>query len=130
MLEYPVGAAFWGLEAAGCAVAGIVDTVPEEEIDLGHNAGDVDAGEVANTSAIIGGGLEARELMLGDLSSADGIVVVGITAGEHVDISVAVIVLIADAEALESGTENGGRQEEGGENGGGWEMHFGLRLVI
>lgn len=69
-------------------------------------------------------------MVFGDLSLADGVVVICITAGEDVDISVGVVVLIANAETLEGGTEDGGREEEGGKDGGSWEKHFELRLVI
>lgn len=117
VLEHPVGAGFWCIEALSCAIAGVVDAVLEEKIDLGHDAGDVDAAEVANASTVIGRCLETGELMLGDLSFADRVVVIGISTWEHVDISVVIIILITDAETLESGTEDGGGEEEGRENG-------------
>lgn len=40
MLEHPVGAGFWCIEALGCAVAGVVDAVLEEQVDLGYDARD------------------------------------------------------------------------------------------
>jgi len=96
---------------------------------LSNNAGDVDTGEVAHAAAVIRGSLEAGELLLSDLSFADGVVVIRITAGEDVDVGVVVAILIAYAETFESGTEDSGGEEEGGEDGSSWEKHFGLRLV-
>jgi hypothetical protein len=129
MLEDPVGAGLGCVETLGCAVAGVVDAILEEEIDLRHDARDVDSAEIADAAAVVGGCLELWELMLGDLAAADGVVVVGVVAGEHVDIGVVIVVLIADAETFEGGAEDGGGEEEGGENGVGCEQHFGLRLI-
>jgi len=76
VLEYPVGAGLGSLEAASCAVAGIVDAVAEEEIDFGDNTSDIDAREVSDTSTLVGRSLEVWELVLGDLPFADGVVVI------------------------------------------------------
>jgi hypothetical protein len=81
VLKHPVSAGFWGVEATSCTIAGTVNAVLEKQVDLSDNAGDVDAGGVAHAAAVIGGSLKAGELVLGDLSSADGVVVVCITAG-------------------------------------------------
>jgi len=118
MLEYPVGAALWAIETLSCAVAGGVDAIFEVEVDHGDDAGDVDALEVAHAAAVVGGGLELGEFGLGDLSLADGPVVVFVCAGEDVDVAVGVIVLVAAAEASQGGSEDGGG-EESREDGGG-----------
>ncbi len=76
VLENPVGAGFWCLEAASCAIAGALDAVTEEEVDLGHDTSDVDATVVADAAAIVGGCLESGEFALGDVSFADGVLVV------------------------------------------------------
>lgn len=76
VLEHPVCAGLGRFEAARCAVACIVYAVLEEQVDLCHNAGDVDAAEVAHASAFVGWGLEAGELVLGDLPFADRVLVV------------------------------------------------------
>jgi len=56
------------------------------QVDHGNDTGDVDALEVSNTSSIVGWSLELRELSLGDLALADGIVIVLVGVGEDVDI--------------------------------------------
>jgi len=99
MLEYPVGAALWAVEALSCAVAGRVDAVFEVQVDHGDNAGDVDAFEVAYAAAVIGGSLQLGEFGLGDFSLADGPVVVFVSVGEDVDVAVGVVVCVAAAEA-------------------------------
>jgi len=76
VLEHPVSAGLGSLEAASCAVAGIVDAVAKEEVDFGDNTGDIDAREVSDTSTVVGRSLEVWELVLGDLPSADGVVVI------------------------------------------------------
>jgi len=55
-----------------------MDSVPEEEIDFSDDAGNIDAREVANAAAVVGGGLEVGELVLRDFAPADGIVVVSV----------------------------------------------------
>jgi len=108
VLEDPVGAGCRGLETALCAVAGIVDSVAEEEIDFGDNTSDIDAGEVSDASTIVGRCLEVGELVLGDLPLADGVIVVLVARWENVDVGVGVVVvLIAYAKALEGGTKDG-----------------------
>jgi len=118
MLEYPVGAALWAVETLSCAVAGGVDAVFEVQVDHGDDAGDVDAFEVAHAAAVVGGRLELGELGLGDLSLADGPVVVFVCAGEDVDVAVGVVAIVAAAEAGQGSCEDGGG-EESRENGGG-----------
>jgi len=118
MLEYPVGAALWAVETLSCAVAGGMDAVFEVEVDHGDDTSDVDALEVAHAAAVVAWGLELRELGLGDLSLADGPVVVFVCAGEDVDVAVGVVVLVAAAEAGQGGSEDGGG-EESREDGGG-----------
>jgi len=129
VLEHPIRAAGGRFEAARCAVAGTMYAVAEKKIDLGDDARHVDTGEVADTSAVIGG-LEVREVVLGDLPFADGVVGVAVAGGEDVDVVVGIVVLITDSEAFEGGAENSGAQKECGEEGGGWEMHFGLDWCI
>jgi len=85
-----------------------VDAVLEEQVDLSHDARDVNAAEVAHASAFVGGGLEAGELVLGDLPSADGVLFVCVISWKHVDVRVVVVILVADAEARESCTKDGG----------------------
>jgi len=118
VLEDPVGAATWAVETLSCAVAGGVDAVFEVEVHHGDDAGDVDALEVADAATVIGGCLELRELGLGDLSLADGPVVVLVCVGEDVDVGVGVVVCVAAAEAVEGSSEDGG-SEEGREDGDG-----------
>lgn len=118
VLEYPVGAGFRAVETLSCAVAGGVDAVFEVEVDHCDDAGDVDALEVADAAAVVGGGLELGEFGLGDFSLADGPVVVFVCAGEDVDVAVGVVVLVAAAEAGQGGSEDGGG-EESREDGGG-----------
>jgi len=118
MLEYPVGAALWAVETLSCAVAGGMDAVFEVEVDHGDDTSDVDALEVAHAAAVVAWGLELRELGLGDLSLADGPVVVFVCAGEDVDVAVGVVVSVAAAEAGQGGSEDGGG-EESREDGGG-----------
>jgi len=74
VLEDPVGAGLWTLEAGNGAVAGRVDAILEEEVDHGHDTSDIDGWEVSHTSSIVGWSLELRELVLGDLALADGVV--------------------------------------------------------
>lgn len=119
MLEDPVGAAGGGFETAGCAVAGGVDAVFVVEVYHGDNTSDINAREVADTSAIIGRGLQTRELMLGNFAFADGIVVVFVSPREDVDILVGVIILIALAKAVERTSKDARSEKDGGENGGG-----------
>ena len=119
MLEHPVGAGCWGLETFGGAVAGVVDAIFVEEVDHGHDAGDVDAGEVADAAAVVRGGLKGRELMFGHFALADGVVVVLVSGREDVDVMVGVIVLVALADALKRSSEDAGCEDESGENGGG-----------
>jgi len=118
MLEYPVGAALWAVETLSCAVAGRVDAVFEVQVDHGDDAGDVDAFEVADTAAVVGGGLELGKFGLCDLSLADGPVVVFVLGGEDVDVAVRVVILVAAAEAGQGSSEDGGG-EESREDGGG-----------
>jgi len=119
MLEHPIGAALWAVETLNCAVAGRVDTVFEKQVDHGDDAGDVDTFEVAHAAAVVGGGLELGELGLGDLSLADGPVVVLVLGGEDVDVGVGVVVCVAAAEASERGCQDGGGGQESREDGGG-----------
>jgi len=114
MLEHPIRTTRRSVEAASGAVAGGMDPVASEEVYLCYDAGDVDAWEVTHAAAIIRGGLELRELVLGDLSAADGVVVVGVASWEDVDVGVGVVVLVTDAEAAEGAAEDGGGEEEGG----------------
>jgi len=118
MLEYPVGAALWAVETLSCAVAGRLDAVFEVQVDHGDDAGDVDAFEVAHAAAVVGGSLELGEFGLGDLSLADGPVVVFVGAGEDVDVAVGVVAGVAAAEAGQGSSEDGGG-EESREDGGG-----------
>jgi hypothetical protein len=118
MLEYPVGAALWAVEALSCAVAGGVDAVFEVQVDHGDDAGDVDTFEVADTATVVVWGLKLGEFGLGDLSLADGPVFVFVGVGEDVDVVVGVVVCVAAAEAGEWGSEGGGG-EESREDGGG-----------
>lgn len=76
VFEDPVGASFGPVETLSCAVAGRVDAIFVIQVDHGHDTGDIDALEVSNTSSIVGWGLELRELPLGDLALADGVVIV------------------------------------------------------
>jgi len=76
VLEHPVGTGLGSLEAASCAVAGIVDAVAEEEIDFGDNTSDIDAREVTDTSTLVGRSLEVWELVLSDPPFADGVIVI------------------------------------------------------
>jgi len=107
VLEDPVRAARGSLEAASGAVAGIVYSVAEEEIDFSNDTSDINTLEVSNASAIVGRRLEVWELVLGDLPFADGVIVVCVASGEHVDVAVGVVTLVANAEALEGGAEDG-----------------------
>jgi len=107
VLEDPVGAGSWMLETGCSAVAGAVDAVLEEEVDGGRDTCDIDAGKVANTPTIVGGGLQVREALLGDLAAADGVVIIFVVAGEDVDVLVGVIVLVADFEGGEGSCDDG-----------------------
>jgi len=118
MLEYPVGAALWAVETLSCAVAGRFDAVFEVQVDHGDDAGDVDAFEVAHAAAIVGGGLELGEFVLGDFSLADCPVVIFVLGGEDVDVAVGVVAIVAAAEAGQGSSEDGGG-EESREDGGG-----------
>jgi len=100
-----------------CAVAGAVDAVFEVQVDHGDDAGDVDAFEVADAAAVVGGCLELGELGLGDFPLADGPVVVLLLVGEDVDVGVGVVVVVA-ADGSEGTGEDGG-SKECGEDGGG-----------
>jgi len=82
VLEHPVGASFWALEACVNAVAGGVDAILVVEVDHGDNAGDVDAWEVSHAASIVVWCLEEGELILGDLSLADSVVGILVSAGE------------------------------------------------
>ena len=53
VLEHPVGAGFWSVEAASHAIAGAVNAVLEVQVYLSDDTSDVDAGEVAHTAAVI-----------------------------------------------------------------------------
>jgi len=76
VLEDPVGAGLWSIEALGRAVAGGVDAILEVEVHHGNDTGDVDAREVSHTSAVVGRGLEIWELALCNFAFADRPVVV------------------------------------------------------
>jgi len=129
MLKNPVGAGCGSLEAASGAVAGTVYPIAEEEVDFSHNTSDVDTWEVTDAAALVGWCLKVWELVSGDLPFANGVIVVSVAYGEHVDIAIRVIALVAHAKALECGAEDAGAQKESGEDGGGLEMHFGLILI-
>jgi len=98
MLEHPVGAAIRALEACCYTIAGGIDAIFVIEVHHGNDASDVDAGEVAYASTIVGGGLKLGEFAFGDFSFADGVVVVFIGRGEYVDGGVVILFVIADAE--------------------------------
>jgi len=119
VLEDPVGAGCWCLKASSGAVAGGIDAILVEEIDLGHNTGDIDAREIADASTIVRWSLEVRELVLGDFALADRPVVVLVLGGEDVDVGVGVVVCVAAAEASERGCQDGGGGQESREDGGG-----------
>jgi len=119
VLVDPVGAGGGVVETLCGAVAGAVDAVFEVEVLHRHDARDVDAGKVADAAAVFGWGLEERELMLGDLALADGVVVVLVVGGEDVDVSVGIIILIADFVGREGSRDDCGGDGQDGENGGG-----------
>lgn len=120
VLKNPVGAGFWSIETLSGTVAGRVDAILVVEVDHRHDTGDIDSLEVSHTPSIISRGLKLREFALGDLSLADGPIVVFILAGKDVDIRVGRIIAVACAEGT---SENGGGKSEDGENGDSGEMH-------
>jgi hypothetical protein len=72
VLVNPVGAGAGARQACGDAVAGAVDAVFGVQVDFGHNAGHVDALEVAYAAGFARGDEEIGEFMRGDLARADG----------------------------------------------------------
>jgi len=98
VLEYPVCARRWAIQASCSAVAGTFDAVLEEEIDGGYNSCHVDAGVVADAATFAGWSLEVWEALLGDPAAADGEVVVAVSGRKDIEIAVGVIVLLAHLE--------------------------------
>jgi hypothetical protein len=94
VLEDPVGTSLGSLEAGADTVAGVVDAILVVEIDHGHDTSDINAREVADAATIIRWSLQLRERVLGDLSLADGVVVVVISRWEDVDVGIVVIVIV------------------------------------
>jgi hypothetical protein len=94
VFEDPVGAGLGFLEAGADTVAGGVDAIFVVEIDHGHDTSDINAREVADAATIIRRGLQLRELALGDLSLADGVVVVVISRWENVDVGVVIVAIV------------------------------------
>jgi len=86
VLEDPVGASLRAIETLSGAVASRFDAILEVEVDHGNDTGDIDTLEVADTSSILGWGLELRELVLGDLALADCPIIVLVGAGEDIDV--------------------------------------------
>jgi len=115
VLEDPVGASLWAIEALSGAVASRFDAILEVEVDHGNDTGDIDTLEVADTSSILGWGLELRELVLGDLALADCPIIVLVGAGEDVEVRVGIISIVTHAEWA---SEHAGGDSQDGENGG------------
>jgi hypothetical protein len=116
VLEDPVGAGFWSVEALGGTVAGGVDAILEVEVHHRNDTGDVNALEVTDASAVVGRSLEVWELALRNFALADCPVVVVVKARKDVDVRVGVIAVVTHAEGS---CENGGGKSQDGENGGG-----------
>lgn len=75
----PVGAGLRSLETGAGAVASGVDAILVVEVDHGHNSSDINTLEVPDAATIVRRSLKLRELILGDLSLADGPIVVVIS---------------------------------------------------
>ena len=74
VLVDPVGAGEGARQALGDAVAGAFDAVFEVEVDLGDDAGHVDALVIADAAGLVLGDLEVGESSGGDFGFADGAV--------------------------------------------------------
>ena len=74
VLVDPVGAGEGAGQALGDAVAGAFDAVFEVEVDLGDDAGHVDALVVADAAGLVLGDQEVGESSGGDFGFADGAV--------------------------------------------------------
>jgi len=75
----PVGAGLRSLETGAGAVASGVDAILVVEVDHGHNSSDINTLEVPDAATVVRRSLKLRELVLGDLSLADGPIVVVIS---------------------------------------------------
>jgi len=91
---HPIRTGFWSVETLCSTIAGRVDAILEVEVDHGNDTGDIDTLEVADTSSIVGWGLELRELVLGDLALADGPVIVCVGVGEDVHVRVGIVTIV------------------------------------
>ena len=111
MLEDPVGASLWSLEAGAHTIASTVDPILVVEVDHRHDTSNIDAREVAfrmlvrrnrwaanqeltDAATIMRRSLQLREFVLGHLSLADGVVVVAIGGWENVDIGIIVVPIV------------------------------------
>jgi hypothetical protein len=88
VLKDPISTGLRTVETSSGTVAGRVDAILVVKVDHGNDTSDIDALEVTNTSSILGWCLELRELPLGNLALADGVVIVLVVAGEDVDVAV------------------------------------------
>lgn len=113
VLEDPVGAGVWSLETGNGTITSRVDAIFMEQVDHGNDASDVHAWEVTDAPSIIRWGLELRELILGDLSLADGVVVVTVLVGEDVDVRVVIIPIVTSVFAKWASEDGGGEREDG-----------------
>jgi len=86
VLVHPIRARCRIIQTGSGTIACRVDTILEIEVDHGNDTGNVDSPEVSHTASIVGWSLELRELSLGDLALADGVVIVLVVAGEDVEI--------------------------------------------
>lgn len=109
------GASLGAIEALSGAVAGRFNAVLEVEVDHGNDTGDIDTLEVADTSSVVGWGLELRELMLGNFALADRPIIVLVGAGEDVEVRVGIITIVTHAKWA---SEHAGGDSQDGENGG------------
>jgi len=115
VFEHPIRAGFGPVQTLCGTIASRFDAILEVEVDHGHDTSDIDTFEVADTSSILGWGLEFRELVLRDLALADRPVIVLVGGGEDVDVRVGIIIAVADAEGA---SEHTGGDGQDGENSG------------
>jgi hypothetical protein len=130
----PICARGWIIQTGNCAVTGRFNAIFSEEIDHGYDTSDVNRREVSsvqlavvlvkiegedlpNATTFVGWSLELRKHILGDLSLADGIVVIMVFAGEDVDIGVVIIPTVTTGLAKGAGKHGRGKSQDG-ESGG------------
>jgi len=79
VLEDPIGTGLGPFKTSNGAVTGRVDSILVVEVDHGNDTSDVNSREITDTSSVVAWCLQLRELVLGDFTLANGVVVIFVT---------------------------------------------------